>query len=54
MKRGSTMLGVMALALMTGSGLAATKARPPQAELFTNLLQCHRTVARCYNSTVII
>ncbi len=39
MKRGSTMLGVMALALMTGSGLAATKARPPQAEIFTNLLQ---------------
>jgi len=45
MKRGSTMLGVMALALMTGSGLAATKARPPQAEIFTNLLQCRSITA---------
>ncbi|EQB14040.1 hypothetical protein RLDS_14025 [Sphingobium lactosutens DS20] len=45
MTRGYKMLGVVTLVLMANPGQAATKARPPQAELFTNLLQCRSIAA---------
>ncbi|MEA3543545.1 MAG: hypothetical protein U9R77_15710 [Pseudomonadota bacterium] len=45
MKCGYRWLWIAALPLLTGPVQAAPKAKPPQAELFTNLLQCRSITA---------